>query len=82
MQTRIAVVTGVVGLSGVLVVAAVNATALRVLLPAISLVAFVWAAVAFINPAWGPLPSRTVGAWVLVAGIGLLVASSTGSCRW
>ena len=71
-------VTGVGGHPGVLVVAVLDAGALRVLLAATALLAFIWAAVAFINPAWGPLPSRTVGASALVTGIEFFVASGTG----
>lgn len=83
MQARIALVAGGVGILAVLLVAALAPAAVQALLVTISLVAFVWAAVAFVNPAWGPLPSRKVGTLVLVAGIGLFfVGGGVGSCHW
>ena len=78
MQTRIAIGSGVVGLVVVMVVAVLNPAAVRTLLAAVALVAFVWSGVAFLNPTWGPLPSRTAGVVTLVAGIALWVAA----CRW
>lgn len=78
MQTRIALGFGVVGLVVVMVVAVLNPAAVRTLLAVVALVAFVWSAVAFLNPTWGPLPSRTAGVVALVAGIALWVAA----CRW
>lgn len=82
LQTRIAVLAGVVGLLWVLAVAAREPAAVRVLVATISLMASVWAVVAFINPTWGPLPTRRAGTMVLAASIGLFVATGTGFCRW
>lgn len=61
MQARIALVAGGVGILAVLLVAALAPAAVRALLVTISLVAFVWAAVAFVNPAWGPFAEQEGG---------------------
>ena len=82
MQARIAVLAGVVGLLWVLAMAALEPAAVPALVAIISLVAFVWAGVAFLNPTWGPLPTRRAGAIVFAAGIGLFIAAGTGFCRW
>ena len=82
MQTRIAVATGIVGTLWVLVAAMLNPAAIQVLLTTVSLVALVWAGVAFFNPAWGPLSTRSTGALVLVTALGLLVVATAGSCPW
>lgn len=82
MQTRIAVVAGIVGTLWVLVAATLNPTAVQVLVTTVSIVAFVWAGVAFINPTWGPLSTRSTSALVLAAAICLFVVANAGVWRW
>ena len=78
MQTQVAIVASSLGLLGGLVVAVLQPAAVPALLVTVSLIALAWAGIAFINPRWGPLPSRTAAAWVFVVGVVLL--SAGGGC--
>ena len=74
MRTRNTVVVGVGGLLVVLATSALAPDAVGGLLITFGLVAFVWAVVGFLNPAWGRIPNRMAAVWVFALGFGLFMA--------